>query len=348
MSLEEEQALLAEYGINKSASFAYLFIDLKEEADKMRSTVSNKYSVFIKKGAEASSEFAHAREDYDKVIKLHDDYFKATNMIGKKIVQGLLGVAASFLGPVGAKVVNVASGALFGDFTKVNGAIGEILPNSMGFVADLATGILPNFLPQLGQDVKKLDLEGGGIIKGMTTMYRHGIQAKFEDVNAVLNRTSGEVKVLSKNLRKLESASNVDEAAVDKLKSQIIMMVKKWKALSLQIDNKYLQVKEPTVNTNEAYHNASVYLYTNWIIKFPKKEIRIADVLIKTFGDFGIMRKSGAEWKTGFWAKTGRSFFGFFKADPFDYREELDKMKKWSFKEVSRLKTAAAWSKVFV
>ena len=97
----------------------------------------------------------------------------------------------------------------------------------------------------------------------------------------------------------------------------------------------------------KAYRLASRYLYALWLVRFPQKEIRIGDAMIGQFDKFGVMSESKAEWKTGFWAKAGRGFFGFFGADPFDYRAELKKMKAWAGKEYDLLKTPQAWSGAF-
>ena len=59
------------------------------------------------------------------------------------------------------------------------------------------------------------------------------------------------------------------------------------------------------------------------------------------------MKESGAQWNTDGGALFMRSVTGVCGADPFDYRLELKKMKKWASSEYDTLKSAKAWEGIF-
>lgn len=348
VSKEEAAELLKKYGISKpDASFEGILSDMKDEADAMMIKVNAKYKEALTRGAMASDAFKDAKDEYDDAVKKHEDYFKATNALGKKIITGLLGLAASFLAPGVGSVVTGIGAALLGDFDSVNTKIGELLPKEFAFVGDLAKEILPSILPRFGSEEGLIKIEGKELLAGLNDLYSNGVTVRYKEVYDLLNQSKGRASGLSKNLRKVEQADKVDPEGLKVVKNDVLILAKKWESLQGNVQKKYIDLPYPPIDKTKAYRNGSRYLYAIWLVRFPQKEIRIGDSMINQFTKFGVMSESKAEWSTGFWAKAGRGFFGFFGADPFDYRKELAKMKDWASKETDALKSAEAWKKVF-
>ncbi len=348
VSEDEAKELMEKYGIKKAdASFEGILSDMKDEADTVMGEVNKKYAAALKRGAMASDAFKAAKEEYDQALKAHEDYFKATNELGKKIILGLVGLAASALSPAVASVVSAGAAALLGDFDQLNGKIKELLPEELGFVGDLATEIIPSVLPRWASEEGLIKIDGKELLKGLDELYQSGISFRYKEVYGLLNNMKGKAKGVGKNLRGVEQAESVDPDKLKEVKNDVLILAKKWAMLEKDIDKKYIKLPYPPIDKPKAYRNGSRYLYAIWLIKFPQKEIRIGNSMIKQFEKFGVISEAKVKWSTGKGAEFSRSFTGFCGADPFDYRKELKKMKDWASKEVDRLKTAKAWSKVF-
>jgi len=348
ISADESKALLEKYGIKKSgSSYEGILSTMKDEADVVMGKVTKRYSDAVKRGSKASEAFVDAKKDYDKAVKGHEDYFKATNALGKKIVLGLVGLAASALSPAVASIVTASASALLGDYDKINEKIKGVIPAELSFVADLATGILPSVLPRWASEEGLIKLDGGELLKGLDELYSKGITFRYKEVYGLLNEMKGKARVLGQNLRAVEQEESVDPKELKDIQQDVLVLAKKWEGLAKNVKTKYIELKYPPVDKKKAYWNGSRYLYAIWLIKFPQKEIRIGDSMIKNFKYFGVMSESGAKWSTSWGAKAVRSVTGFCGADPGNYRDELKKMKSWASKEADRLKTSKAWAKVF-
>lgn len=351
VSQQEMDEVLAKYGIRKlDASFEGILSDMKDQADDAKDSVALKFKDAAQRGSQASSAFKDAKEEYDQAVKKHNDYFKATNVLGKKIINGLLsvaGVAVDSFAPGTGSIVSALGSALLGEFDAVNSKIDKIIPADFDFVGDLAKGLLPGLLPKWGDERGMIQIEGKELLKGLNELYINGISFRYQEIIALLNGVKAKARNLGKNLRSIEQADTIDEDKLAKIKKQVVILELKWTGLKKDIMKKYINLSYPPINMKKAYRYASRYLYSVWLIRFPQKEIRIADVMIKQFEKFGIMKEAGAEWDTGFWSGLGRGFFGFFGGDPFDYRAELKKMKNWASKENDMLKSEKAWAGVF-
>ncbi|MGH1336668.1 MAG: hypothetical protein ACRBFS_11115 [Aureispira sp.] len=343
--------VLERYGIrDTNASYEGILSDMKDQADATIRQAGEKFKDSAKRGAQASSAFRDAKEEYDQAVKKHNDYFRATNILGKKIINGLLSVAGltidSFV-PGGGTVLKAVGSALLGEFTAINREIDKLLPSGFSFISDLAKDMLPAVLPQFASEKGLIEIEGKELLQGLNELYNNGIAARYQEVLELLNTMKANASNLSKNLRAAEQAQEVDEEALTVVKKKVIILELKWKGLQKDIMEKYVNLTYPPINQKKAYRYASRYLYSVWLIKFPQKEIRIGNGLIGQFDKFGILNEANVEWKTGFLSKLGRSFFGFFGADPHDYRDKIQALKRWANDENDRLKTAQAWSKVF-
>ncbi|CAA6830381.1 MAG: Unknown protein [uncultured Aureispira sp.] len=351
VSKEEMAEVLEKYGIRKKdSSFEGILSDMKDQADEAKDKVGLKFKDAALRGSQASAAFRDAKEEYDQSVTKHNDYFKATNSLGKKIISGLLSVAGvgvdSFL-PGAGSVIGAVGSALLGEFDEVNSQIDKVMPEGFDFIGDLAKDILPGVLPSWGSERGIIQIEGKELLAGLNELYMNGISSRYQDVMSLLNGIKAKSSSLGKNLRTLEQADTVDEDKLAEIKENVIILEMKWAGLKKDILKKYINLPYPPINEKKAYQNASRYLYSVWLIRFPQKEIRIAEAMIKQFEKFGIMSESKAEWDTGFWASAGRGFFGFFGGDPFDYRAELKKMKAWASSENDTLKSAQAWAEVF-
>lgn len=351
VSEKEIDEVLAKYGIRKKdSSFEGILSDMKDQADSIKGKVGLKFKDAATRGSQASAAFRDAKEEYDQSVTKHNDYFRATNTLGKRIISGLLSIAGvgvnSFVPGAGAVITAIGS-ALLGEFDEVNNQIDKIMPDGLDFIGDLAKDILPGVLPKWGDERGIIQIEGKELLAGLNELYMNGISTRYQDVISLLNGIKAKSRSLGKNLRTLEQADNVDEAELKEIKDNVIILELKWSGLQKDILKKYINLPYPPINQKKAYQNASRYLYSVWLIRFPKKEIRISSSMIKQFEKFGIMSESKAEWDTGFWANAGRGFFGFFGGDPFDYRGELKKMKAWASSENDSLKSAEAWAEVF-
>lgn len=351
VSQTEMSEVLAKYGIRKkNSSFEGILSDMKDQADVAKGKVSVKFKDAATRGSQASAAFRDAKEEYDQAVEKHNDYFKATNSLSKKIINGLLsvaGVAIDSFAPGAGSIVSAIGAALLGEFDEVNAQIDKIMPEDLDFVGDLAKDILPGLLPQWGSERGIIQIEGKELLAGLNELYINGVSTRYKEVIGLLNAMKAKSSALGKNLRSLEQADTVDEDKLAAIKKKVIILEMKWSGLKKDILKKYINLPYPPVNEKKAYRNASRYLYSVWLIRFPKKEIRIANVMIEQFEKFGIMSEAKAEWNTGFWSGVGRGFFGFFGGDPFDYRAELKKMKTWASKENDTLKSAKAWAEVF-
>jgi hypothetical protein len=351
VSQKEMDEVLAKYGIRKKdSSFEGILSDMKDQADAAKVKVGVKFQDAAKRGSQASAAFRDAKEEYDQAVQKHNDYFKATNSLAKKIINGLLsvaGVAIDSFAPGAGSIVSAVGSALLGEFDAVNDQIDKLMPDDFDFIGDLAKEILPGVLPKWGSERGIIQIEGKELLAGLNELYINGVSARYQEVIALLNAMKAKSSALGKNLRSLEQAEEVDEDKLAAIKKKVIILELKWSGLKKDILKKYINLPYPPVNEKKAYQNASRYLYSVWLIRFPQKEIRIADAMIEQFEKFGIMSESKAEWDTGFWSGVGRGFFGFFGGDPFDYRAELKKMKTWASKENDTLKSAKAWAEVF-
>lgn len=351
VSQEEIDEVLAKYGIRKkNSSFEGILSDMKDQADDSKDRVGLKFKDAATRGSQASSAFRDAKEEYDQSVTKHNDYFRATNTLGKRIISGLLSIAGvgvnSFVPGAGA-VISAVGSALLGEFDEVNNQIDKVMPEGFDFIGDLAKDILPGVLPKWGNERGIIQIEGKELLAGLNELYMNGISTRYQEVITLLNGVKAKSSSLGKNLRNLEQADEIDEKELKKIKDNVIILELKWSSLKKDILKKYINLPYPPINQEKAYKNASRYLYSVWLIRFPKKEIRISDSMIKQFEKFGIMSESKAEWDTGFWAGAGRGFFGFFGGDPFNYRAELKKMKTWASSENDTLKSAKAWADVF-
>jgi hypothetical protein len=351
VSQKEMDEVLAKYGIRKKgSSFEGVLSDMKDQADGVKGGVGVKFKDAATRGSQASSAFRDAKEEYDQSVTKHNDYFRATNTLGKRIISGLLSIAGvginSFL-PGAGSVIDAVGSALLGEFDAVNDQIDQVMPDGLDFIGDLAKDILPGVLPKWGSERGIIQIEGKELLAGLEELYMNGISARYHDIISLLNGVKAKSRSLGKNLRSLEQADVVDEDKLAEIKKSVIILEMKWAGLKKDIMKKYINLSYPPINEKKAYRNASRYLYSVWLIRFPQKEIRISDSMIKQFEKFGIMSESKAEWDTGFWAGAGRGFFGFFGGDPFDYRAELKKMKTWASSENDTLKSAKAWAEVF-
>lgn len=351
VSQKEIDEVLAKYGIRKKdSSFEGILSDMKDQADDSKDRVGLKFKDAATRGSQASSAFRDAKEEYDQSVTKHNDYFRATNTLGKRIISGLLSIAGvgvnSFVPGAGA-VISAVGSALLGEFDEVNNQIDKVMPEGFDFIGDLAKDILPGVLPKWGNERGIIQIEGKELLAGLNELYMNGISTRYQEVITLLNGVKAKSSSLGKNLRNLEQADEIDEKELKKIKDNVIILELKWSSLKKDILKKYINLPYPPINQEKAYKNASRYLYSVWLIRFPKKEIRISDSMIKQFEKFGIMSESKAEWDTGFWAGAGRGFFGFFGGDPFNYRAELKKMKTWASSENDTLKSAKAWADVF-
>jgi hypothetical protein len=351
VSQEEMDEVLAKYGIRKKgSSFEGVLSDMKDQADSAKLAVGGKFKKAATRGSQASAAFRDAKEEYDQAVTKHNDYFKATNSLGQKIISGLLSIAGvginSFVPGAGAAIDAIGS-ALLGEFDGVNDQIDKVMPDGFDFIGDLAKEILPGVLPKWGSERGIIQIEGKELLAGLNDLYINGISARYQDIISLLNGVKAKSSSLGKNLRSLEQADTIDEEKLAEIKEKVIILELKWTGLKKDIMKKYIELPYPPINEKKAYRNASRYLYSVWLIRFPQKEIRISESMIKQFEKFGIMSESKAEWDTGFWAGLGRGFFGFFGGDPFDYRGELKKMKSWASSENDTLKSAKAWAEVF-
>lgn len=351
VSDKQMEEVLAKYGIRKKgSSFEGILSDMKDQADEDKVKVGLKFKDAATRGSQASAAFRDAKEEYDQAVKKHNDYFKATNSLAKRIINGLLsvaGVAIDSFAPGAGSVIGAVGAALLGEFDAVNAQIDKVMPDGFDFIGDLAKEILPGVLPQWGSERGIIQIEGKELLAGLNELYINGVSTRYQEVIALLNAMKAKSSALGKNLRSLEQAETVNEEELDAIKKKVIILELKWSGLRKDILKKYINLPYPPVNEKKAYHNASRYLYSVWLIRFPQKEIRIANVMIEQFEKFGIMSEAKAEWDTGFWSGVGRGFFGFFGGDPFDYRAELKKMKNWASKENDTLKSAKAWAEVF-
>lgn len=348
---EAQKALiLGEHGIDPTQSgipYDRVLGNVIIEALRKKGVVTAKYQDFLKVGVDASKELIDARQQFDGAVEAHDKYIKAINTIGVKAVGAVVGLAANMLAPGVGSVVKALGSALLGDMTDLNAKIDALIPTGVPIIGDLAKGVTSELLPRFASEEGIIKVDGEAVMNGLADLYANGITAKYAEVFTLLVEIEGKSDVLQKKLVQLGQAGIADETEIDNINKDILLLAHKWNMLTKQVQQKYLDMQRPSVNTRAAFYNASRYFHSIWLIKFPKKEIRIGDSMIKEFTTFGIIKESGAEWKTGFWSKAGRGFFGFFGADPFDYREELAKMKKWGYQEQGVLKTPAAWKRSF-
>ncbi|MBL4649382.1 MAG: hypothetical protein JKY03_06585 [Aureispira sp.] len=351
VSQEEIEEVLAKYGIRKKgSSFEGVLSDMKDQADNAKDLVAGKFKKAAVRGSQASAAFRDAKEEYDQSVTKQNDYFRATNTLGRRIISGLLsiaGVGINSFAPGAGAVVEAIGSALLGEFDAVNDQIDKVMPDGFDFIGDLAKEILPGVLPKWGSERGIIQIEGKELLAGLNELYINGISARYQDIISLLNGVKAKSSSLGKNLRSLEQADTVDETELAAIKEKVIILELKWTGLKKDILKKYINLPYPPINEKKAYRNASRYLYSVWLIRFPQKEIRISKSMIKQFDKFGIMSESKAEWDTDFWSGLGRGFFGFFGGDPFDYRAELKKMKTWASSENDTLKSAKAWAEVF-
>ena len=343
--------VLERYGIrDPDASYEGILSDMKDQADVVIRQAGEKFKDSAQRGAQASAAFRDAKEEYDQAVKQHNDYFKATNIIGKKIINGLLSVAGltidSFV-PGAGTVLKAVGAALLGEFSAINREIDKLMPQGFEFITDLAKDMLPALLPQFASEQGLIAIEGKELLQGLNELYNNGIAARYQEVLELLNTMKANASNLGKNLRAAEQAREIDHDALAEVKKKVIILELKWKGLAKDIKHKYTELTYPPINQKKAYRYASRYLYSVWLIRFPQKEIRIGNSLINQFDKFGILHEANVEWKTGFFSKLGRSFFGFFGTDPHGYRDKVKALKRWANDENNRLKTAEAWSKVF-
>lgn len=351
VSDSQAKEVLERYGIkDPNASYEGILSDMKNQADKTREQVNDKFKASAKRGARASSAFRDAKEEYDQAVKKHNDYFKATNVLGKKIINGLLtiaGVTIDSFAPGAGMAVKTIGQALLGDFTALNREIDKIIPSEFSFIGDLAKDMIPGFLPQIGTELGEIEIEGKTLMMGLNALYVNAITARYKEVIELLNKMKAYASNLGKNLRAVEQGSSIPAEQLQEVKRKVLVLELKWKGLQKDIKDKYVNLNYPPIARDKAYRNASRYLYSVWLIRFPSKEIRIGKSLIKQFDKFGIFTEVGVEWKTGFFSSLGRGFFGFLGVDPMGEREKVAKLKGWANKENNTLKTAKAWSRVF-
>ena len=351
VSATQIDAVLEKYGISKkNASYEGILSDMKDNTEAVKDKITAKYKDALKRGAEASLAFKTAKDDFENAVEKHQNYFRASNSIGLAILEGLFsvtGLAVNTFAPGGGAVVTAIGKALTGDFEDLNAEIDTIIPDHLEFIGDLTKDILPAILPEVGSTKGDIQLEGKEMMQGLQTLYTNGVTVRYQEVLGLLSSVRGNAKVVGKNLRKVENAETINDEDLKKVHKKVIILEIKWSSLLDEIMAKYVNIDYPPIKRNNAIHIASRYLCSSWLIKFPKKEIRIGNSMIDLFNNYGVMSEAKAEWETGFWATAGRSFFGFFGSDPFDYRKELNKLKKWASAEHDVLKTTQAWSKAF-
>ena len=186
VSQEEMDEVLAKYGIRKKgSSFEGVLSDMKDQADDAKDSVGAKFQKAAVRGSQASAAFRDAKEEYDQAVSKHNDYFKATNSLAKKIISGLLSVAGvgvnSFIPGAGA-VVNAIGSALLGEFDAVNDQIDKVMPDGFDFIGDLAKDILPGVLPKWGSERGIIQIEGKELLAGLNELYINGISARYQDI----------------------------------------------------------------------------------------------------------------------------------------------------------------------
>lgn len=339
---------LASYGIYKlDSSLEGVLSDMRSNMAELKALVDAKYQECVKMGADTSKAFMDAKKQYLDAVKKHDDYFKATNAIGKAIIGGLFSLAGNALNTFipGSKSIVVGIGdALMGDFKILNEELDDIIPDDFQILGDLTKEMLSVALPQIGNDAGLIEAEGDDTIQGLKTIFSNGVSVKYHEVIELMLKLSSASKVMGKNFRILEQAEIQDEVKLKNLQKKIVILSMKWKSLSKQVKGKYIDPKFPTIDNGRAVIIASRFMHAVWIIKFPKDEIRIGNSMVDQWDKLGIMKESGAVWNTSGGSTFWRSLCGFFGGDPSDYRDELKKLKVWATKKHGEYLTPQAWS----
>lgn len=346
LTTDEQNAMLVEYGLDEQSlgeNLERILFEIILQSKAIEQKIKTKYDEFIKVGHTASEEFKDAKTQFTAAVEAHNKYLKAINSIGFTIIKGILGGIATMINPTVGSVVLSVGDAFFGKMDGLNDHIDDLIPDDYAFLGELAKGVVAEAIPQFGKEDGIVNMNEDGMVKALAELYSNGITVKYNEVYGVNSQLQGKVENLLKNVQAVyRNRSNTPEQIIE-VNKKILVLAKIWKTLNKEIGKQYIDMKKPSVPEKTAFFNASRFHHSMWLVKFPKKEIRIGNSMIDQFTDFKIMAESKAEWDTGFWASAGRGFFGFFGADPFDYRKELAKLKKWAFKEQDILRTEKAW-----
>lgn len=353
LSAKEVEALMEQYDIlSINESFSVLLYNIQLKISKKVNKVEAKYHEASLKAFMLSNEFKDAKTEYDKSVEKQRNYVKSINDIGKKVISSLFGLATTALSPAAGAVVKAVGNALLGEFDALNEQIDEIIPEEHGLIRDLTKGFTKEFLPQFGQNGEAI-IEADKLFQGLKELYQVGLDARYEDINEMLQDMEHQLSGLVKNLRTLERAtvSSQNTQAVKGVKREVLVLAKRWNMLDGQVDEKYLESPYPPIDQKKGYVNCSRYLYATWLIHFPKKEIRIGKTMIKQFKKFRIIGSGtyscDVEWDTGAWASFSRGFMGFFGGDARDTRAKVQQLKQWAGKERDVLRTMSGWQRSF-
>ena len=353
ISTKEAEDLMEQYDVlSFNESFSALLYNIQLKINKKVNKVETKYHEASLKAFMLSHEFRDAKTEYDKSIEKQRNYVKSINDIGRKVISGLFGLAATALSPAAGAVVKAVGNALVGEFDNLNKQIDSIIPEEHGLIRDLTKGFTKAVLPQFGKNGEAI-IEADKLFKGLKELYQVGLDACYEDINEMLQDMEHQLSGLVKNLRTLErsTVSSQNTKAIKGVKREVLVLAKRWNMLDGQVDEKYLESPYPPIDQKRGYVNCSRYLYATWLIHFPKREIRIGKTMITQFKKFSIIGSGtyscDIEWDTGAWAGFCRGFMGFFGGDARDTRAKIQQLKRWAGKERDILRTMSGWQRSF-
>lgn len=294
------------------------------------------YRKTIAAGGDAANVYLVAKSDFESVMKKQKQIEKLLDSL-RQVLVNVITAALIPVNPVAAAAVGTLLSGALTDFSSLVGFLGKTASNAGGTVGKIGS-IVSAVLPS-GDMATMSNAENQGLVN-LSNVFNQGVTSKYEEVKSYVSKLHKELDNIYKNLYKQT------EEGVENAKTSVAGAADKWKNLSGQIQDKYINTKNTRINERAAYWLLSRAQYACWLVK--KKDTMIVDEVIDALTSFKIMSDAGVTWDKGAkgdiakglgWLLGGWASFG--------YDKKVKALSKWASGEVKYLSDTSAWSGTF-
>jgi hypothetical protein len=216
---------------------------INQEMISLGTEIDAAYRKTIAAGGNAANVYLVAKSDFDSVMKKQKQVEKLLDSL-RKVVVGIITAALVPVNPLAAAAVGTLLSGTLTDFSSLVGFLGKTASSAGGTVGQIGS-IISSVLPS-GDMGAISNAETQGLVN-LTNVFNEGVTAKYEEVKSYVSKLHKELDNIYKNLYKQT------EDGVDNAKTAVAGAADKWKDLSGQIQDKYINTKNARINEKAAY-----------------------------------------------------------------------------------------------
>ncbi len=306
---------------------------INQEIIGLGSEIDSAYRKTIAAGGGAANVYIKAKGDFDSVMKKQKQIEKLLESL-RKVLVGVITAALIPVNPIAAAAVGTLLSGTLNGFSDIVGFLGKTASNAGGTVGKIGN-VISTVLPSGDGMSAMANAETQGLVS-LTEVFNNGVTSKYEEVKSYVAKIQVELDNLYKTLYKQT------EEGVEKAKEAVAVSADKWKNLSGQIRDKYINTKETRINEKIAYDLLSRAQYATWLSN--KKDTMIVDEVIDALKNFGILDEAKVKWDTGAGGDIAKGLGWLFGGwASFGYDKKVKSLRDWAGKEIGRLHSPDAW-----